>query len=264
MDLGLNGKVALVAASTGGLGLATVRVLLEEGARAFISGRSEERLQSTLDELRSEFGEDAVSGISADVGRKEVPEQMIEACVEAFGRIDILIVNAGGPPAGNFDTVDLDAWEQGVQLTLMSAVRLIRAALPYLRQSDAPSILAVTSISVKMPIDNLLLSNVLRPAVVGLTKSLSQELGAEGVRVNSILPGVTHTSRVDYLMKSRAERAGTTVEAQFEQQAKAIPLGRVGRPEEFGRVAAFLVSPAASYVTGESILVDGGIYKGLM
>ncbi len=264
MDLGLRGKVALVAASSGGLGLATARVLLEEGASVVICGRDEERLDQTLAELQSEFGERHVMGESADVANKIDIVRLVALTVKQFGKLDIVVTNAGGPPAGNFDTTDLDAWDRGIQLTLMSAVRLIHAALPHLRKSDAASILTVTSVSVKQPVNNLLLSNALRPAVVGLTKSLAQELGPEGIRVNSILPGTTHTSRIDYLMQSRADAAGTSIDEQFAQQAAAIPLQRIGRPEEFGRVAAFLVSPAASYVTGESILVDGGMYKGLM
>lgn len=264
MDLGLNGKVALIAASTGGLGLATAQLLLAEGARVFICGRNEERLDQTLATLQQQFGAKNVEGVSADVSNKLDIARIVAFTVKQFGKLDIVVTNAGGPPAGNFDTIDMDAWEKGVQLTLMSAVRLIHAALPHLRKSNAASILTITSVTVKQPINNLLLSNVLRPAVVGLTKSLALELGAEGIRVNSILPGTTHTPRIDYLMKTRAKQAGTSVEEQFEQQAAAIPLGRIGRPEEFGRVAAFLVSPAASYVTGESILVDGGIYKGLM
>lgn len=264
MDLGLRGKVALVAASSGGLGLATAQTLLEEGARVFICGRNEERLDTTLATLRDEFGAENVAGESADVSTKIDIARIVAFTVKQFGKLDILVTNAGGPPAGNFDTVDMDAWEKGMQVTLMSAVRLIHAALPHLRKSDAASILTVTSISVKQPIPNLLLSNVLRPAVVGLTKSLANELGGDGIRVNSILPGTTHTPRIDYLMESRAKNAGTSVEAQFAKQAAAIPLGRIGRPEEFGRVATFLVSPAASYITGESILVDGGMYSGLM
>jgi 3-oxoacyl-[acyl-carrier protein] reductase len=264
MDLGLSGKVALVAASSGGLGLATVRVLLEEGADVFICGRDEARLHQTLAELQAAFGAEHVMGESADVSDPLDIARLVAFTIKHFGKLDIVVTNAGGPPAGSFDAIDLDDWEQGVQVTLMSAVRLIRATLPYLRKSRAASILTITSISVKQPIDNLLLSNVLRPAVVGLTKSLAQELGPEGIRVNSILPGTIHTPRIDYLMRSRAERANTSIEEQFANQAAAIPLGRIGRPEEFGRVAAFLVSPAASYVTGESILVDGGMYKGLM
>ncbi len=263
MDLGLKGKVALVAASSGGLGLATARILLEEGAKVFICGRDVERLDNTLARLQAEFGNN-IAGESADVSSKLDIARLVAFTVKQFGKLDIVVTNAGGPPAGNFDTLDMDAWEKGVQLTLMSAVRLIHAALPHLRKSDAASILTITSVSAKQPINNLLLSNVIRPSVIGLTKSLALELGGDGVRVNSILPGTTHTSRIDYLMENRAKKAGTSIEEQFEKQAATIPLGRIGRPEEFGRVAAFLVSPAASYVTGESILVDGGMYKGLM
>jgi len=181
-----------------------------------------------------------------------------------LGGLDILVTNSGGPPAGLFETLDEAAWQKAVDLSLMSHVRLIRAALPHLRQSKAASVLTVTSYSVKQPIPNLVLSNSVRSATIGLTKSLALELGREGIRFNSILPGWTETERVVELMTFRARQNGTTVEEEIAKQSKESPLGRMGRPEEFGRAAAFLVSPAASYITGVMLNVDGGMYKGTM
>ena len=173
-------------------------------------------------------------------------------------------VFAGGPAPGTFDSTDPAAWRTAVDLTLMSAVHLIRSALPHLRQSTAASILTITSISTKEPIPGLLLSNVFRPAVVGLTKTLSQELGPENIRVNSILPGWTETERVVHIFQDRAAQNKTTIAAEKAGITDKIPLGRMAQPVEFGRVAAFLVSPAASYITGTMLQVDGGIYTGLM
>jgi 3-oxoacyl-[acyl-carrier protein] reductase len=184
--------------------------------------------------------------------------------VRALGGLDILVTNAGGPPAGAFESFDEAAWQKAVELSFMSHVRLIRAALPYLRQSSAASVLTVTSYSVKQPIPNLVLSNSIRAATVGLTKSLALELGREGIRFNSILPGWTETERVTELMSFRAKQNKTTVEEEIARQSKDSPLGRMGRPEEFANAAVFLVSPAASYITGVMLTVDGGMYKGTL
>lgn len=260
MDLGLNGKVAVVAGSSSGLGLATAEVLIAEGARVVISGRDQGRLDAALEHLNSANAAAClVDVLDADAGAT-----LVGFARERFGRIDHLVTNAGGPPGGTFATTDLDAWQRGLDLTLMSAVRLIQAALPELRHSLTPSILTITSMSVKQPISGLLLSNVIRPAVVGLTKSLALELGRDGIRVNSILPGWTRTERVDYILETRARNNNTSVEHELNAITAGIALGRMAEPAEFGRVAAFLLSPAASYVTGEMFLVDGGFYRGLM
>lgn len=265
MDLGLHNKIALVAGASAGLGFAAALELAREGARVAICGRSAERLAAAAAKLRAAAGsETAVATFTADVADPEQAEALVAQAAAHFGGLDILITNAGGPPGGTFDTTDLAGWETAYRLTLMSAARLIHAALPHLRQSDAASILTITSVSVKQPIGGLLLSNVFRPAVVGLTKSLAQELGPENIRVNSILPGWTKTERVDYLMNYRSEQNGTSVAAEEAKITGGIPLGRMAQPDEFGRVAAFLVSPAASYVTGMMMLVDGGSYAGLL
>lgn len=265
MDLGLNGLNALVVASTDGLGLAAARQLVQEGARVAICGRSAERLETALSELRTlSDDEDKVVGWTADVTQPEDINRLIDNTVAALGGLDIVITNAGGPPTGSFEATAAETYEQALHLTLLSAVRVIKAALPHLRRSRSASILTITSISLKQPLAGLLMSNVFRPAVAGLTKTLSQELGPENIRVNSILPGWTATDRVVEIFEFRAEQNGTSVEAERGKVTANIPLGRMAQPEEFGRVAAFLVSPAASYMTGAMIPVDGGSYSGLL
>lgn len=264
MDLGLQNKIALVVASSSGLGYAAAEALLGEGARVVICGRDAERLATATQTLRDQFGDHAVAALQMDVLNSADNQRLVDFTIEQFGGLDILITNAGGPPSGNFDSTDLAAWQRGIDLTLMSVAQLVKAALPHLRQSAAASILTVTSISVKEPIAGLLLSNVIRPAVVGLTKALAQELGPEGIRANSILPGWTSTERVTYIFEKRAEANGTTIDAEKAVVTAAIPLKRMATPQEFGRVAAFLVSPAASYVNGLMMQVDGGLYHGLL
>lgn len=263
MDLGLTGKRALVTAASRGLGFATAKCLVEEGADVVICSRDGDKVAQAVAEL-AEISTGQIAGMAADVSNAEDVAQLIEFAVESLGGLDILVTNAGGPPGGTFDSTSMADWERGVELTLMSTVRLVKLALPHLRQSEAGAILTVTSVSVKQPIPGILLSNVIRPGVIGLTKSLSQELGAEGIRVNSILPGWTRTERVENLLAYNMQANSTTREQEIARNTAAIPLGRMGEPEEFGRVAAFLVSEAASYVTGTMVQVDGGRYQGLM
>src|SRR5690606_4047158 len=209
MDLGLAGKVALLAASSKGLGFAAAEALVAEGARVVVNGRQQAVVDAAVEKLRQAGAEAA--GVVADVTEADAAARLVGAAVERFGGLDILITNAGGPPSGAFDATPLESWERAFELTLMSAVRLIREALPYLRQSDAASILTITSISVKEPLPGLLLSNAIRPAVAGLTKTLSQELGGDGIRANSILPGWTRTERVDEIMAYRARTNNSSV-----------------------------------------------------
>jgi 3-oxoacyl-[acyl-carrier protein] reductase len=264
MNLGLQDKIALVVASSSGLGFAAATELAKEGARVVICGRSQDRLHTAVNRLRADAGPEGVAGYVTDVTVAQQIEQLVESTVDRFGGMDILITNAGGPPGGTFDSTDLVDWDKAYELTLMSATRLIKTALPHLRHSDAASILTITSISTKQPIAGLLLSNVMRPAVVGLTKTLSQELGPENIRVNSCLPGWTATERVDHIFEYRSQQNNSSVEAEKARVTSDVPLGRMAGPEEFGKVAAFLVSPAASYVTGAMVQVDGGSYSGLL
>ena len=264
MDLSLDGKTALVAASSRGLGFALARQLVIEGCQTVICGRTAADVTAAVEELRA-AGPGAAAGLAVDVTVAAGVERLVKFTVETFGGLDILVTNAGGPPNGTFDQVNMEQWQDAVDLTLLSAVRLIREALPHLRQSNAASILTITSISVKEPIAGLLLSNSIRPGVVGMTKTLSLELAGDGIRVNSILPGWTRTERVvEEIFEYRAEANNTSVKEEMARVTSGIPLGRMAEPEEFGRVAAFLVSPAASYLTGLMLQADGGSYQGLL
>ena len=265
MNLGLTNKIALVTASSKGLGFAAARELVREGAHVMLNSHNQANLDEALAALQAEFGTDApVSAHAADLTDADACAALVQATVDKFGGLDILLTNNGGPPKGTFETTSIAQYEQGLQLTLMSVVYLVKAALPHLKASEAASVLTVTSISVKEPIAGLHLSNVIRPAVVGLTKALSQELGAEGIRANSILPGWTATDRVGYILGNRAEANGTTAEQEAAKITTGVPLQRMANPDEFGRVAAFMVSPAASYLSGAMLQLDGGAYAGLL
>lgn len=261
MDLGLKDKRALVTGSSRGLGYAAAQLLAKEGCKVAINGRDEERIKAAAEKLHKETGTQAV-GFVGDASDVSVPEGLIQKTVDALGGLDILIVNAGGPPPGTFESFDETAWQKAIDTSFMAHVRLIRAALPHLRKSSTPSVLTVTSFTVKQPMNNLVLSNSVRLATIGLTKSLALELGREKIRFNSILPGWTETERVTELMNARAATNQTSVEEETRKQSSEIPLGRMANPEEFANAAVFLVSPAASYITGVMLNVDGGTVKG--
>lgn len=263
MDLHLKGLRALVTGASRGLGYATALGLAREGVGVALNSRDSEKLTVAAQALAQATGAQVVA-TPGDVTEPAMPEQLIAQAVEALGGLDLLVTNAGGPPPGKFEAFDDAAWQRAIDLSLMGHVRLIRAALPYLRQSKAASVLTITSYSVKQPIANLILSNSVRLATVGLTKSLALELGAEGIRFNSILPAWTETERVYELMNARAKASGGSVDDEIARQAKDSPLGRMGRPEEFANAAVFLLSPAASYITGVMLSVDGGMYKGTL
>jgi 3-oxoacyl-[acyl-carrier protein] reductase len=263
MDLKLKNLKALVTGSSKGLGYATALGLAREGAAVAINSRDAGRVEQAANILRQATGA-AITGLVGDVTGPDAPQQLVQQAAGQMGGLDLLVTNAGGPPPGKFEQFDDETWQKAVEVSLMAHVRLIRAALPYLRQSKHPSVLTVTSISVKQPIANLILSNSVRAATVGLTKSLALELGGEGIRFNSILPSWTETERVGVLMGNRAQANGTTVEQEMAKQASESPFGRMATPEEFANVAVFLLSPAASYLTGLMLPVDGGSYKGLL
>ncbi len=263
MDLGLRGKRAFVAGSSRGLGFAIAQILMQEGCQVAINGRDEARLREAESALRRLGGASArVTAISGDVALPDVPARLLPRAAEALGGLDLLVTNTGGPPAGAFADLTEQAWREATEALLLAHVRLVRAALPFLLSSPAASVLAVTSYSVKQPIPHLVLSNSVRSATVTLMKTLALELGPQGIRFNAILPGWTKTERVEALLAARARLNGTTPAREREKIEAQIPLGRMAEPEEFARAAVFLLSPAASYITGASLVVGGGIYKG--
>lgn len=260
MDLGLKDLRALVVSSSQGLGAATALQLALEGAKIAINGRNPEKLAQSAAFLRESAKADVVA-IPADITRPEDVRRLVDDTAKQLGGIDILVTNCGGPPPGKFESLSPQDWQNAFDLILMSAVNLIRVSLPLLRLSDHPAILAVTSISTKQPLGDLMLSNSIRMGVAGLVKSLADEVGPRGIRVNAILPGMTRTERMTQLIKNQAENGDQTIPEILKARTAAIPLGRLGEPEEFGRVAAFLCSPAASYIHGAMVPVDGGFLR---
>ena len=261
MDLMLQGLKAFVTGASRGLGFATALGLAREGVEVALNSRSTDSLRLAADRVQKETGR-KIAIFPGDVTDADIPARLVREAAGAFGGLDLLVTNTGGPPSGPFDSFDDTDWQRAVELSLMSHVRLIRAALPYLRLSKAASVLTVTSYSVKQPIPNLVLSNSIRSATTGLTKSLALELGKDGIRFNSILPAWTETERIQELISARAMANATSIEEELRKQSLDSPLGRMGKPEEFANAAVFLLSPAASYITGVMLTVDGGMYKG--
>lgn len=257
MDLGLRGRRALVTAASRGLGRGCAHALAEEGARVFIVSRDGDALGRTAGEIG------AAGHLAADVSEPDAPERVVEAAVRELGGLDILVINAGGPPPGTFESTPLEAWESAFNLTLMSAVRLARAAVPHLKASDQGRVVAVTSGSVREPIPNLLLSNAFRSAVVATLKTLSGELAPHGVTVNNIAPGRFQTDRIAQIDGEVARREGIPVDEVTARSVRAIPMGRMGTTAEFGALCAFLCSRHGGFLTGQTIIVDGGAARGV-
>jgi 3-oxoacyl-[acyl-carrier protein] reductase len=263
VDLGLQNRVALVAAASRGLGRAIAMELAREGANLLICARGAEALERTRDAIASATGVQ-VRAVVADLSRRPDIDRVTAEALGAFGRVDVLVTNAGGPPAGPFEKFEWDAWEQAVNLTLRSAVELTRAVLPGMRERTWGRIINVTSIAVKQPVDNLILSNSVRSAVTGFARTLANEVATAGITVNNVIPGYTRTERVEELAAANAAKEGIEprdVLARFERE---IPMRRLGEPEEFAALAAFLASERASYITGQSIVVDGGWIRSLL
>jgi len=268
MELGLTGKVAIVAASSQGLGRACAEALAREGARVVINGRRPEALASAAQAIRRVM---AVKGadvhtVAGDVSDPEAINRLIKATLARFGQLDILVTNGGGPSPGKFADLSERDWQAGLDTTLWPVLRLIRAAIPHLtaaQERGGGRIINIVSTSVKQPIPGLLLSSALRPAVIGLAKSLSVELAPDGILVNNVCPGSFDTDRIKHVYEARAEGTPYTVEQVAAQAAQAIPLRRLGEPRELGSVVAFLASDKAGYLTGQTLSVDGGLVNSL-
>lgn len=261
MDLELTNKVALVVASSKGLGKAIAKELAKEGANVMLTSRTEETLQQAKEDIQTEaLGK--VAYFPADITNAADIKALVQETKTQFGKIDILINNAGGPPSGNFTDFEDEDWVNAFQLNLLSYIRLIREVLPDLKENGG-KILNVASSSIKAVIPDLILSNTFRNGINGLSKSLAVELAPDNIMVNTIGPGRIATDRIQSMDQSRADAKGISIEEVTAQSEKEIPIGRYGKPEEFAKAAVFLVSGANTYMTGQSILVDGGLVKAL-
>lgn len=263
MDLGLTGKVALVAGASKGLGYAVARALAGEGAVVSMSSRDERAIADAAARIERETGA-TVMATAVDVRSAEAIQRWVQATADRFGGVDALMTNSGGPPAGPAVSFDDQAWQDAAELLLFSAIRMVRAAVPLMQARGGGAILVSTSSSVKEPIANLGLSTVLRASVSALAKTLAVELASSKIRVNQIIPGRIDTDRVRQLDEINAKKQGTTPEQAKAKAEAAIPLGRYGEAEEFGRVGAFLLSDAASYMTGATVQVDGGQIRSVL
>lgn len=257
MELGLQGKRAIVLAASRGLGYACALGLAREGCSLIICSREATQIEAAAEKIRNETNAE-IYPIEADVSNRQDIERVVELASNKLGGVEVLIHNAGGPPAGAFTEVPADEWEKSFALNLMSFVWLVRAALPELKKAGYGRIIAITSSSIRQPIPNLVLSNTMRPGVYGLAKSLSKELAPSNILVNVIVPGRVLTERIAELDEAAARKSGKSLDAVRQATISSIPVGRLGRPEEVANVAVFLASEAASYINGAAIHVDGG------
>jgi len=262
MDLGITGKTAIVAAASKGLGKAAALGLAKEGANLAICARGEDNLLETAEELSS-ITSARVLPIVADMTNPDDIQKLVAAAAAEFGRIDILVTNAGGPPSGLFSDFGDEDWQGAVTLNLLSTIRLCRTVIPHMRKVGGGSIVNIVSIVAKQPIEGMILSNSIRAAVIGLAKTLSNELAGDNILVNSICPGWILTDRMSSIVRHHAESQGTSYESTLANITADIPLGRCGTPEEVASLIVFLASERASYMTGTTIQVDGGLFKSL-
>ena len=262
MDLGLKGRSVVVAAASGGIGLAVAERFAEEGARVAICSRDEERLQAAAERVW-ERGTAAVLAEVCDVGDQAAVEHFVGRVAAEWGGVDVCVTNAGGPPAKRFLETTAEEWQRAFELNLLSVAHFARAVLPHMQRARWGRIVTITSVSVRQPVDELVLSNAVRAGVPGLVRSLANEFGRDGITVNNVGPGYTATDRLKGLAGRRAEAEGITVEAYLERMGTQAALGRVGRADEVADAIVWLASERASYVTGQTLLVDGGFARGL-
>ena len=263
MDLGIRGRVALVCGASSGLGWAVSRALAMEGVRVAACARTAEKLEKAAEDLRKETKGD-IFAIAADVSVPAQVKTLVAKTVEHFGKVDILVCNAGGPPPGSFLSQPEDAWQKAVELNLLSTINLCREAVPHMRKGGWGRIINITSFAAKQPHDGLILSNTARAGVLGFAKSLANEMASSGILVNTVCPGAFETERHTALTQKRAAAEGISFEEASSKRAKEIPLGRFGQPAEFGDLVAFLASERAAYITGTAIQIDGGVVKSLI
>lgn len=263
MDLKLRNKSVIVTAASKGLGKASAMEFAKEGAHVLIASRNEEELQKTTDEIKQKSDNPHVRYIVCDVKDQEQVKQMVQTAVDWNGTVDVLVNNAGGPPAGTFDQFSDDDWQHAFELNLLSVVRTTREVLPYMKKQKSGHIVTIASSSFKQSLDNLLLSNTFRPGIVGLAKSLSQELAPHNILINTVGPGIIKTDRIIDLNKIRAENEQVAFDEIENSIEQSIPMKRLGQPEEFAKAIVFLGSGANTYITGQSLLVDGGLVKAL-
>ncbi|MBI4595101.1 MAG: SDR family oxidoreductase [Candidatus Tectomicrobia bacterium] len=263
MDLGLKGKAAIVVASSKGLGKAVALGLAREGANLAICARGEKDLKQTAEEIKSATGVEVLFQI-ADVSQREQIKSFVLAAADKFGRIDILVNNAGGPPPGTFMDFSESDWLSAINLNLMSTIHFTRKVVPYMQKNRWGRIINITSVSVKQPLDELILSNTARAGVIGLAKSLANELAQYNILVNNVCPGMILTDRVRNISRAVSERQGVSPHDVISNWSKNIPLGRIGEPDELAGLVVFLASERASYITGTTIQIDGGYVKGIM
>jgi 3-oxoacyl-[acyl-carrier protein] reductase len=263
MDLGLTGKVAMVASASKGLGFGVARVLAAEGARVSIASRSPDAVDGAAARIATETGVDTL-GTPVDVQSAEQLAAWHTRTVERFGGVDLLFVNTGGPPAGKALSFDDAAWQSAFELLVLSAVRMVRLAVPSMKARGGGAIVMSTSSAVKEPIANLALSNIIRASVAAMSKTLSNELASDGIRVNHLMPGRINTDRVRHLDALKSRSTGQSVDDVRAAFERSVPLGRYGEPYEYGQAAAFLLSDAARYITGASLQVDGGLIRSVL
>jgi 3-oxoacyl-[acyl-carrier protein] reductase len=262
MDLGLKNRVALVAASSRGIGRAIAEAFAAEGCRVAMCARDEQTLQATAEAIRTQYNA-AVFTQAFDVTDATAVSHFVTAVADKFGSVDICVTNAGGPPAKGFLAASLEEWQRAIELNFLSTVYFAREVIPHMQRKRWGRILTLTSITTKQPVTDLVLSNAVRAAVVGLVKSLANEFGKDGILVNNVAPGFTATDRLKELAKARAVSSGKSEQEIFDSWAADAPLHRLGEPREVAETIVWLASERASYITGQTVLVDGGMYKGL-